>query len=296
MIVQAVLEDAMRLPLDILARRHVFAPLGMGRSRFSASLSAEVGDVAHAHDALGRAVALPRGWQSFPELAASGLWTCADDLARLVAALVASHRGSADPFLPRDLATEMMTPVSPGVFGLGPRLAGKGASAIFHHGGANDSYRAYIEGNLASGDGLVVLTNGARGELLGDEIRNAVSDFLEWPGDWSVVTQPLEAGGLFSTYAGRFARRPAQALEAVGLLDSAFRHAIVEVRAGGDGLSLHIDGGARSLAPLTSSRFVVPEAYVPAGTLQLEFKRSADRSVDRLVVTGGGGTLLFDRA
>ncbi|WP_129794126.1 serine hydrolase [Sphingosinicella sp. CPCC 101087] len=295
MIVQAILEDAMGAPLDALAARHVFAPLGMRRSRFSASLSPAPADVAHAHGGAGEPAALPRGWQSFPELAASGLWTCAHDLARLIAALTGSFRGEARPFLPRSLATEMMTPVSPGLFGLGPRLAGEGDSAIFHHGGANDSYKAYVEGHLASGDGLAILTNGANGDVLGDEIRNAVSDALGWPGDWSAVVQPIRDRALFAHYPGTYVRRRDQPIEIAGLLDTGFDHERIAIEAAGDGLELRIGDETKALAPLTPSRFVVPGQYVPAGTLQLEFKRSAANRVTSLIASAGGGRLLFDR-
>lgn len=294
MIIQAVIEDAMGLPLDTLARRHVFAPLGMSRSTFSASLSPDSGDIAHAHDEKGKPVALPRGWQSFPELAASGLWTCADDLARLVTALTQSYQGKSAPFLPRNIAIDMMTPVSPGVFGLGPRLAGEGASAIFHHGGANASYNAYIEGNLACGDGVVILANGANGAVLGDEIRNGVSDAMGWPGDWSVATQPPAEADWLTTYTGNYRRRANQPPELAGLLDTAYDLESLEIRRTGNGLTLHIGDRTEELAPLTSSRFVAPDVYVPAGTFQLEFERSAERSVNRLIVTGGGA-LLFDK-
>ncbi|MCX7513518.1 hypothetical protein [Frateuria sp. STR12] len=88
-------------------------------------------------------------------------------------------------------------PSTLGTFGLGPRLAGGGNARIFHHAGANDSYKAYIEGRLDSGDGLVVITNGRNGDVLGDEIRNAVSDALGWTGDWSVKTSAVAAVELF---------------------------------------------------------------------------------------------------
>ena len=48
--------------------------------------------------------------------------------------------------------------------GLGKHLILGGAgipTRIFHHGGSNDSYRAWIEGYPAHGDGFVILTNGA---------------------------------------------------------------------------------------------------------------------------------------
>ena len=221
MVAQAVIEDAMGQTFDALARRYLFAPLGMSRSRFDAAPPATTADIAHAHDGSGKPVALPRGWQSFPELAPSGLWTSAHDLARLVEALCASYRKSGG-FLPQALAIDMMTAVSPGTFGLGPRLAGEGSARIFHHAGANDSYKAYIEGNLDSGDGLVIVTNGTNGDVLGDEIRNAVSDSLQWPGDWSVKISPVTAAGLLDEFVGAYKRRAGQSSELMGILDTTF--------------------------------------------------------------------------
>ena len=65
--------------------------------------------------------------------------------------------------------------------GLGPRLNGAGTTRVFHHGGANDSYRAWIEGHVESGDGLVVLTNGREGAWVRSEIRKSVEDAFDWP-------------------------------------------------------------------------------------------------------------------
>ncbi|MBJ7438273.1 MAG: beta-lactamase family protein [Sphingopyxis sp.] len=294
-IVQAVIEDVLGVPLGAAAARYLFAPLGMTRSRFDAAPAADTADIAHAHDGDGKAVALPRGWQSFPELAPSGLWTSAGDLARLVLALGASYR-TPGGFLPQELAVDMMTVVSPGPFGLGPRLAGEGAARIFHHGGANDSYKAYIEGNLATGDGLVILTNGANGDVLGDEIRNAVSDALSWPGDWSVQTGPIAAARLFESFLGSYNRRADQNRTLAGLLDLTFSAESLEITRSAEGLQMTARGNSRALVAVTSNRFVVPDSYIPAGTLQLSFHRGADRSVRELTVIGGGGVLIFDRA
>lgn len=295
MVVQAVIEDAMSQPFEAVAKQHLFAPLGMTRSRFDAAPAPDSPDIAHAHDGAGEPTALPRGWESFPELAPSGLWTSAADLARLVQALGDSYRGASSAFLPRALAIDMMTPVSPGTFGLGPRLAGEGEAEIFHHAGANDSYKAYIEGNLASGDGLVVLTNGANGDVLGDEIRNAVSDAMRWPGDWSVTERAVDDPALLDAYAGTYRRRENQNLVVVGMLDTGFEVDQIVIDRADGGLRLQSRGKVRRLAALSSSRFVVPDAYVPASTLQLVFKRDAHASVRELVVSGGGGQLLFDR-
>ena len=294
MIVQAVIEDVLGVPFATAASRYLFAPLGMKRSRFDASPADDTADIAHAHDGSGKTVARPRGWQSFPELAPSGLWTSANDLARLVLALGASYREPGG-FLPQDLAVDMMTTVSPGPFGLGPRVTGEGAAHIFHHAGANDSYKAYIEGNLATGDGLVVVTNGANGDVLGDEIRNAVSDAFAWPGDWSVRTAPIATTTIRSGFVGSYQRRPDQSLQLAGILDTGFSAEQVDIVESAEGLEMRAKGKARTLVPITSNRFVAPDAYIPAGTLQLLFNRAADRSVQTLTVIGGGGVLLFDR-
>ncbi|KAF1706108.1 serine hydrolase domain-containing protein [Pseudoxanthomonas sacheonensis] len=294
MVAQAVIEDAMGQAFDALARRYLFAPLGMGRSRFDAAPSAATADIAHAHDGSGKPVALPRGWQSFPELAPSGLWTSARDLARLVEALCASYRKSGG-FLPQALAIDMMTAVSPGTFGLGPRLAGEGSARIFHHAGANDSYKAYIEGNLDSGDGLVIVANGVNGDVLGDEIRNAVSDSLEWPGDWSVKISPVAAADLLDEFVGAYKRRADQSPELMGILDTSFDIQDLTVLHTPDGLELQAKGKRRPLKPVSSNRFVAPDSYIPAGTLQIAFNRGAVRGVKSLTIVAGGGVLVFDK-
>ena len=62
-----------------------------------------------------------------------------------------------------------------------------------------------------------------------------------------------------------------------------------------DGLAVQTKGKPRQLEPVSSNRFVVPDAYVPAGTLQIEFNRGATREVRSLTVVAGGGVLVFDK-
>ncbi len=175
---QAVVEDVTGLSYAAAARRYVFEPLGMTRSTFVNPLPASHGNIARAHDERGRPTALPRGWEAMPEQAASGLWTSARDLARFLIAINDEDSGA---FLPRELRDDMLTREPQSWHGLGPRLNGAGTTRVFHHGGANDSYRAWIEGHVESGDGLVVLTNGSEGAWLRSEIRKSVEDAFDWP-------------------------------------------------------------------------------------------------------------------
>ncbi len=287
---QAVIEAVEARGLDAVARREVFEPLRMRRSGFIAELPATTANVAKAHDEKGQPTALPRGWESFPELGASGLWTNADDLAGFVAALLDSYRGSSD-FLPRALATAMMTEVAPGNFGLGPRLNGAGRGRVFHHGGANDHYYAWIEGHLDSGDGLVVLTNGAEGDRLITEIRNAVTDAAHWPLNQPVHSVTLAAGAVASVdYRGRYRLDPGQPMDLRGVLADMFD--VESLVIGGDdagAITLQAAGSKRvhPLLPLTPNRYVAPEVSVPATTLQVEFHRGADGRVHALTVLCG---------
>lgn len=176
---QVLIEDVTGLPYVEAAKKYVLDPLGMDRSTFVNPLPASHGNIARAHDGNGNPSALPRGWEAMPEMAASGLWTSADDLAAFVVALLDSEKGSGS-FLPPALAADMMTRVPQSWHGLGPRLNGEGATRVFHHGGANNSYRAWIEGHLNNGDGIVVLTNGRDGHWIYSEVRKSAEDAFKW--------------------------------------------------------------------------------------------------------------------
>lgn len=292
---QLVLEDIGRAPFEQLARAHVFEPLGMRRSTFENPLSESRGNIAKAHDRLGKSRALPRGWEAFPELAASGLWTSASELAGFVRALILSYRGASD-FLPRGLAVDMMTEVSPSWHGLGPRLSGWGDARIFHHGGANDSYMAWIEGHLETGHGLVVLTNGPGGGDLYDEIRGAVADTYGWPTGRAVRTIALPLSDeAYQGHAGTYT--------AHGGFPGAHRKALADFA---PELHISLQAGRMSakrpgsmtsmeLLPVTPSRFVAPDVPVPAGTLQVEFHRGADGAVRALTVDTGASRAYYER-
>ena len=178
---QQVIEDVTGTSFVDAARKYVFEPLGMERSTYQNPLPAEHGDIALAHDEKGQLRALPRGYEAFPEMAASGLWTTPTDYARLVIALIESYRSVPGAFLSAKIARQVMSEVGPSPVGLGPFLDGSGDNRRFFHTGANDHYRAYMEGNLASGDGVVIFTNGSNGSKLYAELRRSLEAAEGWP-------------------------------------------------------------------------------------------------------------------
>lgn len=172
---QLVVQDVTGMTYPEAARQYVFEPLGMKRSTFANPLPESHGNIAKAHDKDGDPRALPRGYETMPEMAASGLWTSAEDMAIFIKAVL--H--DAD-FLSDTLRADMLTRVPLSWHGLGPRLNGSDETFVFHHGGSNNSYQTWVEGHPAKGDGFVVLTNGEAGRKLAYELRVAAERAFGW--------------------------------------------------------------------------------------------------------------------
>ncbi len=162
---QMMIEDLTGLPFHRAAQDLLFGPTNMQRSSYQNPLPASFGSIAKAHNNNGRPVALPRGYQSMPEAAASGLWTTPSDFAKVMIMLMEAYEGK-DGLLSPETVQDMMTSVSPGDYGLGPRMRKADGDVLFSHGGANDSYRAQFVGSCKTKNGIVIFTNGASGTAL----------------------------------------------------------------------------------------------------------------------------------
>lgn len=286
---QLLLEDVSGQPFAQLAQALVFEPLHMLRANFENPLSPARGNIAKAHDAAGAPAAAAPGWQSVPELAASGVWVSARDLGLLTAALIRSYRGKSR-FLSRRTAEEMMTEVARSGRGLGPGPEGAGPTRIFHHGGANDSYRAWIEGNLVSGDGIVILTNGGH---LGREIRNAAADAFGWAINPPVRTVALDCSDArYHDYAGDY-QLDGEILRHQGIAppDQPKRLRITR-----DAATQRMQLGDEDSSPLlalSTHRFVAPDLPAQALSRQLEFHRNARGAVDAVTVDVGSARFYY---
>ncbi len=275
---QLYLSDRTGLSFEALADAELFTPLGMDRSSFANPLPETLGNIARAHDRSGEPAALPRGYEAMPEMAASGLWTSAADLGRLVAEMIDGYRGGTE-FLPADMAGAMMARIAPGEHGLGPRLTGHGDAFIFHHGGANNSYQTWIEGHLVTGDGLVILTNGAQGRSLINEVRNAVADTMGWSLNRPVILPERQPhASELAAYVGTYEVDPAFPIDLRQQMVGWIFEAALELRLDDEGrLMAGRAGGDRfdPLVALTPTRFVMPGFSQTVGIAELEFHRNA---------------------
>ncbi|UTW60333.1 beta-lactamase family protein [Kordiimonas sp. SCSIO 12603] len=293
---QLLVSDVSDKSFEDTAKGTLLAPLGMNRSSFENPLPETVPNVAKAHNRNGEAVALPRGYEAMPEMAASGFWTSANELGTLVAALIESYRTN-EGFLKQATAVDMMTKVATSVHGMGPRLQGSGLKRVFHHGGANDSYRAWIEGNLATGDGLVVLTNGSGGNNLYVEIRNAAADTYDWVINEPVLIPEIKLPeAMMASYTGKF--KPSEEftkLHRENLIDYFYDMPLI-ISAENGKLMVGREGSDRKseLVPTAGNRFMVPALNGRMGTAELIFHRDGHKNIVGMTLSNDGKRSYYD--
>ncbi|MEM8986729.1 MAG: serine hydrolase domain-containing protein [Pseudomonadota bacterium] len=297
-VMQLLISESTGGRFEQAAAENVFAPLGMGRSTYENPLPASHGNIAYAHNERGGVTAKPRGWHTFPEKAASGLWTTPSDVAKLYIALMNSYGGDDNAFLPRDLAIDMMTEVSPSYFGLGPALTGFGQDRRFFHSGANESYRAWTEGHLETRNGLIVFTNGAKGSRLYYEIRRAVADAMGWPYYEEIITPNFpKDDALIQKFIGTYTPEEAPSSSALRTYGSVPVKRIKVVKGANGGLQVVIPGrGRRTLHRVSPTTFLVEDT--PIGTpnwVRIEFLVRHDSVVKEMILTLSGEGLVLSK-
>lgn len=133
-VLQQLLEDVTGESFQTLMHRLVLGPVEMTGSSFDQSFPHTAGrPVALGHHA--RGVALGGGWRNRAHLAAAGLWTTAEDIAKLARQVRCSVLGRPGALLPADLARQLLATHPGSFYGLGTIVDEHGEDAEFGHGG-----------------------------------------------------------------------------------------------------------------------------------------------------------------
>jgi CubicO group peptidase (beta-lactamase class C family) len=202
-VIQQVVEDVLGKPFAVVARETVFKPLGMTSSTLVYPLTAEGQEKeAVPHDAEGKA---HTPGMTPAAVAHGGLISTPSDLALLAIDLMRTYQGrsarvispaTAKLMFSRELDINIMGfPLGEGV---GVILRGEGKDFSFLHPGGNDpGATCWLEGVPESGRGIVIMSNGAMGDVLSLEILYPVIDGYRWAtGQWLPVSKtdssPLE--------------------------------------------------------------------------------------------------------
>jgi CubicO group peptidase (beta-lactamase class C family) len=182
-VIQLLLEDVTGKSFDAIAKEILFDPLGMANSTFTYPLTADrQAREAMPHDGLG--VSLKPAMHN-TALAHGGLTTTPTDLAKLTAEIMRSYQGESDRILSQATAKMLFhneLDLDPRMFGmplsegLGVLLMNLEGGFAFAHPGSNlPGLNCWLIGWPERGTAVVVMTNGAQGELLAMEIIAAMN-------------------------------------------------------------------------------------------------------------------------
>ncbi len=176
-IMQLMMLDVSGKTFPDLMQQMVLEPAGMKHSTFVQPLPKAMGQAAATGHV--RGVAVKGRYHTYPEMAAAGLWTTPTDLALLAIEIQAEIAGKSEKILSQKMA-EQMTSKQFETYGLGPVVEEKGAASRFSHGGVDEGFEAYWIAYSHTGKGAVVMTNGAGGTKLAQEIIRAISKEYDW--------------------------------------------------------------------------------------------------------------------
>ncbi|MGB8952560.1 MAG: serine hydrolase domain-containing protein [Candidatus Aminicenantales bacterium] len=190
-VIQQILEDVIGKTYSQIAQETVFEPLGVKNSTFLYPLKKELqAKEAMPHDAERRI-----GEPALPPtaLAHGGLMTTPSDLAIFTVELMRAYKGLSNRLLSKEMTHQMFRKeldLDPSMFGvplsegLGMILFGEGEDLVFAHPGSNfPGMNCWLVGYPETGRGAVIMTNGAKGEILAMEIISAINREYSQPID-----------------------------------------------------------------------------------------------------------------
>jgi CubicO group peptidase (beta-lactamase class C family) len=173
LILQLAIEDASGLSFEKCVQQYVFDPLRMKNTTYDHQPDQNLGKlVASGHRSNGKPLK-KKSYHVYPEKAAAGPWTTAEDLAKLIIGI------QQNSVLNSTLTQEMMTPFI-NHKGLGVNLKGVGKPHAFWHAGQNLGYTGLLYGSLRTGNGAVILLNSDGGERLMQEFISSVALTYNW--------------------------------------------------------------------------------------------------------------------
>lgn len=176
-ILQQLLIDQENKPFPQIMQGLVFQPLGMSHSTFEQPLSPEKLKLA----ATGY---LPDGSMTkgkrhtYPEMAAAGLWTTAEDLATFAVNIQKTIKGESSKVVSKSMTEQMLTPVL-GRIGLGIFIRNSENDIYFAHGGWDEGFSSHLIAHKDKGYGVVVLTNSNHPDFI-NELMRAVALTYNW--------------------------------------------------------------------------------------------------------------------
>lgn len=177
-VMQQMMIDIEEKSFPLLMNDLVLQPLGMSNSTYMQPLQNKQLELA----ATGY---LPNGSMTkgkrhtYPEMAAAGLWTTAEDLAKFAINIQQAVKGESNLILSKDLANKMLTPFVEDFIGLGIFINKKNDEIYFGHGGWDEGFSSELVAHKDKGYGVVILTNSNHPAFISELIRSVALSY-QW--------------------------------------------------------------------------------------------------------------------
>lgn len=183
-IMQLMITDVEGTSFPVTLQEHVLDPMGMTESTFENPLPEQY----HAIAATGyrrNGDEVEGKWPIYPEMAAAGLWTTAEQLIKYGIEIQRIHQTKEDGILKYETVEEMLVPGMNG-HGLGPGVN----DHTFGHGGADEGFRAQLVVWKDLPYAVVVMVNSDNGSIM-QEVLLAVAEAFDLPGIEPKVRTPV---------------------------------------------------------------------------------------------------------
>ena len=178
-ILQLLLTETQHKPFPQILHDLVLRPAGMTHSTFQQPLP-ESRRAESATPYRGDGKPVDGGFHTYPEMAAAGLWTTPSDLSLMAIEVQKEHAGESNKILSKEMARQMLSPQKDH-WGLGFAIGDPGPKLLFGHGGSDEGFESRLEAYTELGQGIAIMTNGARGDELIREVLCAVAEEYGWP-------------------------------------------------------------------------------------------------------------------
>ncbi|PQA91176.1 hypothetical protein B0A69_18140 [Chryseobacterium shigense] len=178
-VLQQMLIDLEGKDFTTIMKEKVLLPLDMKNSTFSQPLSdvqSQFAATAYNQDG----VKVVGKSHTYPEQAAAGLWTTAEDYAKFVIDIQNALSGKSHTIISQKTAEQFTTSFIDPFMGLGIFLEDRRGHMYFQHGGWNEGFSSRFIASKTSGDGIVVLTNTNKPEFI-EELVRSVAEVYHWP-------------------------------------------------------------------------------------------------------------------
>jgi len=140
---------------------------------------------------------------TYPEMAAAGLWTTAEDLAKFAVNIQQTIKGESSKVLSKDMTEKMLTPFGSEFDGLGLFIDKRKDDVYFGHGGWDEGFSSQMTAHKTKGYGVVVLTNSNHPDFI-EEVIRSVARTYSWGNFVSTNKKVAMDTSRFSSIRGNY--------------------------------------------------------------------------------------------